>query len=414
MDPVTRLNNRLAKSPHAPPTRKVVDEAVPAIDWGDEESAPPFNAIELLDGAALAQPEPPLEYLIEALGMTAGSGAPHMFAGYGFSGKTMAAQELALAFAAGRAPWGGLTATPRRVVHVDLEQGKRLTKRRYVRLAYAMNVQLADLEDRLVVAARPNLRLEAEHRDRWLSIMRDRDLVIIDSWRAACPDVDENSSNVRATLDMLGSLSEETGCRALVIHHAKKPGEGDVGGKFSIRGSSGFYDGSDAIYVFAAAKNEPIKVSCEKAREHGDLVDDLTIEIEDVDGEFGPKSGLRIRLFGAERLAEVREERATVRNASIIAALKPRVVDAVRRAFIAGAPLTSVEQLRQQLNAGKPSVQQAVQAAIECGEIHRAKIGRSSELRPGPTMVPTEDRGPTEDRTRTESVVSDGGPRTAA
>ena len=65
---------------------------------------------------------------------------------------------------------------------------------------------------------------------------------------------------IRASLDMLGALSEETGCRAVVIHHARKPGAGESGAtdRYGIRGSSAIYDGCDAVLVFSAAKGEPV------------------------------------------------------------------------------------------------------------------------------------------------------------
>ncbi len=376
------------------------------ISLEGKPAAPDPNAIVLLNGPALATDDPPLEYIVEALGMTAGSGAPHMFAGYGFSGKTMLAQALVLAMAAGRAAWGGLRCTAADVVHADLEQGVRLTKRRYKRLAHAMGIDLAELGDRIVVASRPDLRLVAEHRDRWVSLMKGRALIVIDSWRAACPDVDENSSEVRRSLDLLGSLSEETGCRAIVIHHARKPQQDDAGAKFTIRGSSGFYDGCDAIYVFTAQKGEPIKIACEKAREHGELVDDLNVEIQDVPGDFGPKSGLAIKLFSAERIEHVRAEKAAAQEAAALRVVQPKVVAAVARACANGAPLASVDAIRMAVRAMKSTVALAVQGAIEAGEIHRAKVGRSSEFRPG--AAPRVDGG-LKDSPRTNGGLSPAG-----
>lgn len=109
----------------------------------------------LLDGPALAAPLPPLDYLVHQLGISSGSGAPHLLAGYGFSGKTVAAQSMALALVAGRCVWGAFHSQERRVIHIDLEQGDRLTRRRYQRLALAMSVELPPLDDRLVVAILP-------------------------------------------------------------------------------------------------------------------------------------------------------------------------------------------------------------------------------------------------------------------
>ena len=72
--------------------------------------------IALLDGPALAAPLPDVEYLVCEIGLVAGGGAPHLFAGYGFSGKTLALQAMALALAAGCPVWGAYRVIdPRRV-----------------------------------------------------------------------------------------------------------------------------------------------------------------------------------------------------------------------------------------------------------------------------------------------------------
>ena len=169
--------------------------------------------------------------------MTAGSGAAHLIAGLGFRMKTLAAQSLALSQAAGQRIWGALEARRRRVTHVISAARARLTTQRYQRLALAMGIDLAGLGDSLIVASMPPIRLDAAHAKAWRGLMTDRDLVVIDSLRAASAGRDENDSSIRSCLDMLGALSETTQCRALVIHHARKPSadEGN-GGRHSIRG----------------------------------------------------------------------------------------------------------------------------------------------------------------------------------
>ena len=188
-------------------------------------------ATTLLNGPALAAPLPELEYIIAEIGMVAGGGAPHLVAGYGFAGKTLACQAMALALAAHRSVWGAYRA-PRemRVLHVDHEQGERLTRRRYQRLALAMGVELAELGDALAVAAMPPICLTPEHIDTWRELMTGRDVMIVDSLRAATAGADENDSGIRSALDMLGALSDASGCRAIVIHHARKPNADDKGG----------------------------------------------------------------------------------------------------------------------------------------------------------------------------------------
>lgn len=264
----------------------------------------------VLTCADLARPLPPLDYLVRDLALVAGGGAPHMVAGYGFSGKTLSLQQMLLALAARRQVWDAYSCTRRRVIHVDCEQGERLTARRYQRLAAAMEVDLAALGDALVVAAMPPITLVPEHRDRWRELMMGRDVIVIDSLRAATPGTDENASDVRQALDMLGSISAETDCRAIVIHHARKPpvGEKASSNRYVIRGSSSLYDGCDAVLVFSAEPDEPISVAVVKARSHGELPDDLALVIEDVPIGDTPKGGVRVSMRGSELVQEHRDK----------------------------------------------------------------------------------------------------------
>ncbi len=81
-----------------------------------------------------------------ARGLQIGPGRPAMLAGYGSSAKTWAVQSLALAVAAGRVAWGYFeTAEPRRVLHLDYEQGARATSQRYRRLAVGHDIDVEDV-----------------------------------------------------------------------------------------------------------------------------------------------------------------------------------------------------------------------------------------------------------------------------
>lgn len=277
------------------------------------ESAP----APILGWPDIAKPMPDPTYLVRELGMVDGGGSPHIVAGYGFSGKTLALQSLALSLAAARPIWGAFSCRDvRRVVHVDLEQGDRLTRRRYQRLALAMGVNEREIGDRLELVVLPKIRLTPHDRDAWLRLMTDRDLVIVDSLRAAAPGVDENSSAMREPLDFLLSLSEQTGCRGTVVVHARKPGEkdGQNGAKFSIRGSSAIFDASDGAYVFAGAKGEPVNVSCERVRSHGDPCEDFALVIADVQVGEDPRAGVRVDVRGAELVQQAKEASVRVQR----------------------------------------------------------------------------------------------------
>lgn len=261
--------------------------------------------IRVLDGPALAAPLPELEYIVPEIGLVAGGGAPHMVAGYGFAGKTLAIQSLLLSLAAGTTVWGAYKlARTFRVRHVDKEQGDALTRRRYQRLARDMGVNLNELGDRIGAAIMPPLTMSLGCRADWQALMEGVDLMLVDSMRAASPGQDENSSEFREGLDMLGELSECTKCRALVIHHARKPNDDAPSGRFNIRGSSAIFDALDCAYVFAANKGEPIRVMHEKARSNGETVEDFALVVSDVPQPNEPRWGLRVELRGAELLEE--------------------------------------------------------------------------------------------------------------
>ena len=332
----------------------------------------------ILDGPALAAPLPELDHLVREIGLVAGGGAPHLVAGYGYSGKTLALQALALGLAAGARVWGAYGGRdPRRVLHVDLEQGERLTRRRYQRLALASGIALASLGDHLAVAVMPaGLTLTAGCEERWRQFMAGRDLVIVDSLRAASAGQDENDSGIRSGLDMLGGLSEQTGCRALVIHHARKQGPDDPGGRYAIRGSSAIFDGVDSAYLFSAAKGEPIHVEHVKARSHGEPVEDFALVIADVEGAGDPKAGVRIEVRGAELVAERRAAREETTRMD-----RARRDAETLRAVLASHPGLGVRELRGAAKLSGDRLAGALVALGERVEIREEGQGRTKSKR---------------------------------
>lgn len=327
---------------------------------GDLKRPAPKAAIDVLDGPQIAAALPELEYLIREIGMVAGASAPDMIAGYGFSGKTVAAQSLLVSLASGHAIWGVYGGgKPRRVLHIDLEQGARLTRRRYQRIALAMRVDLPELGDDIALAAMPGLQLCDAHVPSWRALMGGRDLILVDSLRAATRGQDENSSEIRGGLDMLGGLSEETGCHVLLLHHARKPTEGSAGGAYSIRGSGAIFDGLDSAYVFTAAKGEATAVQHARARSHGELLADFALVISDVEIEGDPRAGLRVQVHGSELIAQQREDSAQIARKAQSSRDASRVDHALQR-----APGLGTKELRV---AARLSGDRLVAALLELG-----------------------------------------------
>ena len=167
-------------------------------------------ALPWLDADAIFAPLPPVPYVLGALDIC--PGAPALVAGYGYSGKTMALQSMALSVACGLPAWGAYAVAQGRVAHVDYEQGERLTRERYQRLARGLMVGPSDIGDRLRLTSAPNMFLDGTVAEDVLAHELDGcTLAIVDSLRAAAPTIEENSSDVRRTLDMLGRVSSKTG-----------------------------------------------------------------------------------------------------------------------------------------------------------------------------------------------------------
>lgn len=279
------------------------DEPPPTDDWIPlDESAPDAPPAEVdaapcwqvLDVGQIFGPLPPMVYLVEALDLCAG--APGLWAGGGYSAKTVAAQSAAVAIATGQSVWGSFAARQGRVLHLDYEQGERLTRERYQRIAAAMLVTPHDIGDRLALVSMPTVYLDQLTAEpRLMDLLRGFDVAFIDSLRAACPNLEENDSGARVVLDMLNRVSNATGCVVIVIHHARKPSKEAPGGsRASIRGSGAIFDACGSVLVFDGPKGEPVRVTHEKARNSGRTVDDFEITVSDVDIDGNPRAGLQV------------------------------------------------------------------------------------------------------------------------
>ncbi len=262
------------------------------------------RAIHTIGVDELAKPLALQAYLIEALGI--GPGAPTCVAGYGFGRKSLWMQSLLLDFVTGRHAMGVYRARQGRVLHLDYEQGRRLTQERYQRLARARGVDLRDLpDDVLRLGVHPEVALS--HADAEEVYVRAADgcvAIVVDSLRAATPGVDENSSDIRRPVDVLARVSERTGATCFVIHHARKPSaDSPKGARYALRGSSGLYDAMASVFVLSAEKGEPTRVEHEKCRNRGILVDDFGLDVEDVAIDGDPRAGLSVVHLEPEQLA---------------------------------------------------------------------------------------------------------------
>lgn len=249
-----------------------------------------------------------------------------MLAGYGGSGKTAAAQCLAIAVASGQPIWGRYGCRQGSVRHLDYEQGRRVTGDRYKRIARAMHVSLAGLPLSFLPDHLPSLE------DSRTEMILSRELVgvslaIVDSLRAGASSGDENDSSFADPLRMLQRVSERTSCCILVVHHARKTSE-NTDSRQLLRGSSALYDALQCCWVVQKANPTDTAALLDntKARVTGRTFDQMALSVEDVpdDENDDHRWGLRMRCEPAEAY---RQEVA----AKEADAVEQRIVAFVRR-----------------------------------------------------------------------------------
>jgi hypothetical protein len=333
-------------------------------------------AFPVIDAAGIFAPLPPLKYVIQALDLCAG--APALWAGYGYSKKTLAAQSAALTIAAGVGKvWDCFAAPQGKVLHIDYEQGSRLTRERYQRLAVPMLVGPGDLGDRLALVAMPEMQLDKPQAEEALARLCDGyTLVIVDSLRAAAPSIEENSSDARQPLDMLNRVSERTGAAFVVIHHARKPSQNSAGGaKMSIRGSGALFDGAGSSLVFDGEKGQPTRVSHEKARASGILTDDFQLEVADIPDGSNPRAGLIVTAKAALSQADSEDERQHARHSAHL----DRIRAELEQLFAEKPELGGADEIASRLKRGAPAVRGLLKVLVADGKVE--VLGSTSDRR---------------------------------
>ncbi len=257
----------------------------------------PSGIIEWIDAPAIAAPLPPTRWAVP--GLHIGPGRATLIAGYGASAKTLSAQAMALAKAAGRPIWNHYDCEPGVVLHIDYEQGRHASIKRYQRLAYGHDIDLASLGNRLRLAVLPRVFLDQRGAlDAYLRVCEGVELVIIDALRGAAPSSDENDSKFRSWIDLINLVSDRTGTAFILLHHAGKPKEGHgADARTLARGSSAIFDACGCVLNLVAKTGEAVKyVSQVKmpAEAEGSSLDDFRLAIEDVARDGNPTGAVRV------------------------------------------------------------------------------------------------------------------------
>lgn len=235
--------------------------------------------VELLKPSELAASIRESNPLVPGLGIA--PGPPTGLLGQGFVGKTIISMSIGLHVASGRPLWGAYPLRQGKVLHLDYEQGARVTHTRMLAMAKAMGIRFQELDVMWRSCIYPKVNLGAkEYDESFCKILEGFSLVIIDSLKGITPGLDENSSAIRDRIQVLTRASESTGCTVLLIHHSGKTNP-DRPRKEAGRGSSAIFDELQSCFVVTGEKGKPALVSHEKDRETGKLVDDFWITIFD-------------------------------------------------------------------------------------------------------------------------------------
>lgn len=263
------------------------------------------RALKFIDAGKIAEPLPDVPYLVNALGIA--PGAVTIVAGPGFAGKTVTLQDMAVSIAAGLPVWGVYNAKRGAVAHLDFEQGDRISRERLQRIAKAKGLDLASLPIRLCVHPEIGLQ-ERDALDVYTRALEGTMFAIVDSLRAAASTADENSSEVRRFIDLLNQVSERTGSTISLIHHTRKPqGDGGTFGKNDMRGSGAIFDAAASVFMLGGEKGKS-RVTHEKCRNRGILVEPFGLAVEDVEVDGNPRGGLRVRHLEAAQLTPTKAE----------------------------------------------------------------------------------------------------------
>jgi len=370
------MKNNVVRMPGAadeppPDDFEHTDADNPIDSGGPEEEKQPNNrrktAWQSLDVAAIFAPLEPVNYLIQPLDLC--PGAPALVAGYGFSGKTVALQSAAVSIAAGQRVWGTFAARQGRVLHIDYEQGARLTRERYQRLAAGMMITPDELAGRLELVSLPQVYMDSPVTEGFLvDKVKGFDLAIVDSLRASGPTIEENDSAVRGLLDGLNRVSERTGCCFVVIHHARKPTQNAAGGaKMAIRGSGAIFDACSSVLILEAEKGQPTRVTHEKARTSGVCTDDFVLRIEDQEIDGNLRGGLVVT-------AEAKPAAATAGTA--FRALMDRIVVDLQTNGAAASKSALAVRIKGRLSDKYAAIDQLIadRLIVVTGKRHEAKL----------------------------------------
>jgi predicted ATP-dependent serine protease len=282
----------------------------------------------------LAAPVAPLDYLVEGL---VPRGTLVLLAASAGVGKTWLLADLAIAIATG-GRWLERPCVKGPVLYLDYENGERELHHRFQVLSKGRGVAVPSRN--LALAPDQGNIDNDEFEEKLERATRFCRAVIIDPFKTAAPQVDENSSDVRVPLDRLRRVAAKTECGIFVAHHA---GKGATKAEELVRGSSAFMDAPQLVFVLRADREDLVVLETVKTRfgkrtapigiERTDRVGALRLHVREIKSKTDLAEEQRrqsiieaLRKAGANGLSGKELEERTGRKADYIRRSRERMV----------------------------------------------------------------------------------------
>ncbi len=282
-------------------------------------------------GAKLYEPYVPPPFVIEGV---LARGKVGQIVAYGGSAKSWMAIAAAVDVALGD-PWMGRFKTNAgKTLFLDYENGSDEMRRRVQMYLKGKGREVQ--ADQFDVITMPGMYMDDDAFEDALAREVDGHAVcVIDTLKAASPNVEENSSAMRLGIDKLKRIAERTGCAFLVLVHSKKSSpdgkEGDP--REAARGSSAIYDAADMVMHIRYRAGEAALVRCTKAR-NGTSFEPFTVELRDTEdrgililtGDEATEGTKRANWTGERQdaIVEIVKEQPGASTNAVMEALKAR------------------------------------------------------------------------------------------
>jgi hypothetical protein len=225
---------------------------------------------------------PPIDWIVEGI---IPAGSLGMICAYGSSLKSWAELDLLDALARGR-KWLGLfqCTTAGKVFLLDYEAGSYEVRRRLQAIARGLseNGELEQTPNIRFVTMPPTRLPDADFIARLEPFARECKIICIDTLAAGSPGVDENDARFAMPLNALKALAERSGCAIVVLHHTRKPTDGEDE-RATTRGTSAIFNALDWELKLSRSKDNERMFVCksDKAR-NMKAPDPFVVRVEDV------------------------------------------------------------------------------------------------------------------------------------